>query len=310
MCAVVLYPLVESSLPEDLLRVWQRNPKAIASNTSKQRLDELMAFLQTEVLGEERIAMAVSGFGLHDEQCDIRDKHKKKKKVESEEIATTAGLLSTKNDKRPCIFCGQNHDNALCVKAKKMTQDERHKIIKKKNIYFCCLKMGHSYKFCCYKEKCLWCGKKDILLMCRDMLSNKASENNRVEESTKIQPNLSNIALSCAIFLQTLCVELYSQGKERVVRAIFDTSSHRSYVFKHHAKEMGFKVVGKQEVVHMLFDGSKSKPQVHKGYQISVKNLDDSYTCNFVALSQKEMCQYVPSLSKGPWLQELQQEGI
>jgi len=310
MCAAVLYPLVESSLPEDLLRVWQRNPKAIASNTSKQRLDELMAFLQTEVLSEERIAMAVSGFGLHDEQCDTRDKHKKKGKVESKEIATAAGLLSTKDDKRPCIFCGQNHDSALCMKAKKMTQDERHKISKEKNVCFCCLKTGHSYKFCRYKEKCPWCGKKHVLLMCRDMLSNNASENNRVEESTKIQLNLSNVSFSCEVFLQTLRVKLYSQGKERVVRAIFDTASHRSYVLEHHAKKMGFEIVGEQEVVHMLFGGSKSKPQVHKGYQIFVKTLDESYSCSFVALSQKEICQYVPSLSKGPWLQELQQEGI
>ncbi|XP_018403028.1 PREDICTED: uncharacterized protein LOC108779954 [Cyphomyrmex costatus] len=52
MCAAMLYPLVESSLPEDLLRVWQRNPKAIASSTSKQRLDELMLFLQVEVLSD------------------------------------------------------------------------------------------------------------------------------------------------------------------------------------------------------------------------------------------------------------------
>lgn len=35
MCASMLYPLVESSLPEDLLSVWQRNPKAIACTTSK-----------------------------------------------------------------------------------------------------------------------------------------------------------------------------------------------------------------------------------------------------------------------------------
>lgn len=146
--------------------------------------------------------------------------------------------------------------------------------------------------------------------MCRDMLSNNASENNRVEESTKIQPNLSNVSLSCEVFLQTLRVKLYSQGKERVVRAIFDTASHRSYVLEHHAKKMGFEIVGEQEVIHMLFGGSKSKPQVHKGYQIFVKSLDESYSCSFVALSQKEICQYVPSLSKGPWLQELQQEGI
>ncbi|XP_011861557.1 PREDICTED: uncharacterized protein LOC105558462, partial [Vollenhovia emeryi] len=147
MCAAMLYPLVESSLPEDLLRVWQRNPKAIASTTSKQRLDELMIFLQAEVLSEERISMAVSGFGLHDEQ-NIQDKSKRKGKAEPKEVATAAGLLSTREEKRTCIFCEQSHDSASCARAKKMTQEERHRTAKEKNACFRCLKTGHSFKFC------------------------------------------------------------------------------------------------------------------------------------------------------------------
>lgn len=170
MCAAMLYPLVESSLPENLIRLWQRNPKAVDSTTSKQRLDELMSFLQTEVLSEERIAMAVSGFGLNDEQKDTGDKTKKKGKAESREI-TAAGLLAAKDDRFPCIFCGHSHDSASCAKAKKMTREERFKIVKEKNVCFHCLKTGHNFKFCRYKEKCPWCGRKHVLIMCRDMPS-------------------------------------------------------------------------------------------------------------------------------------------
>jgi len=69
------------------------------------------------------------------------------------------------------------------------------------------------------------------------------------------------------------------------------------------------KIVGEQKVVHMLFGGKKLKPQIHKDYRISMKSLDDSYGCNFVALNQKIICQNVLSISKKLW-QELQQEGI
>lgn len=98
MCAAMLYPLVESSLPEDLLRVWQRNTKAINSSTSKQ-LDELMSFSQTLIMNEERIAMAISGFGLNIESTTNQDKFKKKVKSEQKDITTAAGRLATKQDK-------------------------------------------------------------------------------------------------------------------------------------------------------------------------------------------------------------------
>lgn len=65
--------------------------------------------------------MAINGFGM-EEQNDTRDKSKKKSRLESKKIATAAGLLSTKDDKRSCIFCNQAHDTVLCAKTKKMTQ--------------------------------------------------------------------------------------------------------------------------------------------------------------------------------------------
>lgn len=69
--------------------------------------------------------MAVSGFGLNKSQSTTQDKHKKKDKVGPRETATAVGLLSMKEEKYSCIFCGQNHDSALCVKAKKLSREER-----------------------------------------------------------------------------------------------------------------------------------------------------------------------------------------
>lgn len=54
-CAAMLFPLVESSLPEELLRVWQRNTEASLKDNadSKDRLSALMKFLKAEVQNEE-----------------------------------------------------------------------------------------------------------------------------------------------------------------------------------------------------------------------------------------------------------------
>jgi len=264
MCAAMLYLLVESSLPEDLLRVWQRNTKAINSSTSKQRLDELMSFLQTEVMSEERIAMAISGFGLNNEPTTNQDKFKKKVKSEQKDIATAAGLLATKQDKTlSCIFCELDHESASCEKAKKMSYEDRCKIVKIKNACFYFAKTGHKY--CRYRGKCAWYGKRHVLLLCRNTTSNAPVKANQEEELSKIkeQSTLANFSLTGEVFLQTLRVKLFNQGKEQI-RAIFDNGSHRSYILDYHAEKMGFEVVGEQHIIHMLFGGSKTNPLLHK----------------------------------------------
>lgn len=60
-CAAMLYPLVESSLPEEVLRAWQRTTTK-PLNDAEGRLKALLLFLEHEVESEERISMAVSGF--------------------------------------------------------------------------------------------------------------------------------------------------------------------------------------------------------------------------------------------------------
>ncbi|XP_018403027.1 PREDICTED: uncharacterized protein LOC108779953 [Cyphomyrmex costatus] len=250
--------------------------------------------------------MAVDGFGLSDFQ------NKKKNKAEAKEVATAVGLISIKEDKHNCIFCGQNHDSTSCGKARKMQYDERLQVVKGKNACYHCLKIGHSFKFCRYKEKCAWCNKKHVLLMCRSRTPNVSQGKDQIEKTneTQQQSNLASAHLTCEVFLQTLHIKLFNQDKERVVRAVFDTGSHRSYVLDCYAKKLDFQIIVEQEVVHMLFGGAKSKPRMHKGYKISVKSLDNSYSCNFVALDQDVICRNVPSVKKGPWIQELQQQGI
>ncbi|KAJ8973156.1 hypothetical protein NQ317_017929 [Molorchus minor] len=53
-CAAMLYPLVESCLSEDLLRVWQRSNNYDTEFSLKLRLEKLMEFLRKEVENEEK----------------------------------------------------------------------------------------------------------------------------------------------------------------------------------------------------------------------------------------------------------------
>ncbi|EZA46873.1 hypothetical protein X777_01079, partial [Ooceraea biroi] len=68
-CAAMLYPLVESSLPEEVIRAWQRSGQreTVEANGQREttdRLEKLLRLLQLKVENEELIDMALTGFGL------------------------------------------------------------------------------------------------------------------------------------------------------------------------------------------------------------------------------------------------------
>lgn len=100
MCAATLFPLVESSLPEETLRMWQRTMTQLTTQadvpnvnlTAKDRLTNLMVFLGREVESEERILMAKTCFDAGTQ----KDKNKKKIKGDvnqEQEVATAAGYF-------------------------------------------------------------------------------------------------------------------------------------------------------------------------------------------------------------------------
>ncbi|GFW24344.1 uncharacterized protein TNCV_605911 [Trichonephila clavipes] len=63
-CASILYPMVESCFQEYFLKAWNRNATSAASTDAKERLTNLMTFLKAKTEGEERINLAMAGFGL------------------------------------------------------------------------------------------------------------------------------------------------------------------------------------------------------------------------------------------------------
>lgn len=62
------------------------------------------------------------------------------KSNESSRDVATAGALVSSEDKRVCIFCDKNnHKSVDCFKAKKMSMNERKKVVSEKKCCFVCL---------------------------------------------------------------------------------------------------------------------------------------------------------------------------
>ncbi|XP_054279009.1 uncharacterized protein LOC128997397 [Macrosteles quadrilineatus] len=316
-CSAMLYPLIESCLPEELLRAWQRHSSYEVDAELKDRLDGLMKFLQKEVANEERITLAASGFE-NSKRPNLQPKVSKSTVFRpktsyarhTEMMPTAAGLvnptmsdnLNTKDAK--CLFCGSNHLAENC-KDSKLTVDEKVKIVGKNGCCFTCLKYGHRSAQCKVRVKCPICGKRHTAVMCRA----SAAEGSSLSEQPGKESSLAN-NVHTEVFLQTFLVKIRNQNRERTARALIDTGSQRSYILKNTAKEFGYDIVRKEKLAHALFGGTSTETIEHACYKVRLSDLNNSYACNFDVLDQDIICNDVTTVKPGPWFTELGKLGI
>ncbi|GBM09362.1 hypothetical protein AVEN_184072-1 [Araneus ventricosus] len=302
--------MCESCFPEEFLRIWNRCPSS-SSVDAKERLTNLMNFFRTEVEGEERINLAMAGFGLN-EKSSTQTLKKKQWHNGRNKISTAANLLTTsaKDFKQSCVFCTGTHSSADCFSAQKLSLADRLNILKEKNCCSACLNGGHSIGKCRLFLKCVVCGKKHVPLMCEAVESRKHESKKDEEKEAANEVNMSKINLDPKVFLQTLKVKTISDKKKVSVRIILDSGSQRSYILKSLAEEMGYIPVRKETLVHSLFGGVKSEKFEYTCYQIRLRSLDNNFTCNFEALDQLTICNDVTPVNAGLWMKKVQEMNI
>ncbi|UYV80843.1 hypothetical protein LAZ67_19001940 [Cordylochernes scorpioides] len=158
-CADILYPVVESCLPEDVLISWQRS-------SEPEDLESLMKFLRREVNQNKDREMA---YNKHSDTLAQPTPGKIETKKRSfntrREIATTSGFMHsdispTLREKFKCIFCDNGHSSQDCRKGMKMGMGQKNEKIKSYKRCFKCLLPK--------KVRCDFC-KRDghYAIMCR-----------------------------------------------------------------------------------------------------------------------------------------------
>lgn len=167
-----LYPMVESSLPEDIIIAWQRSALYERDGSEEQppNLDYLMEFLRQEVEREEQRNLMKNGFFESKEKSTITKKQTT--------YATVAGLHVNSNPKPICGFCGKTHPSQGCYSAKAMSLDERWKVIKEKKLCTKCLKSGHWAMQCEEDIKCDLCQKNHYRIICSKNNHSKVVKSN------------------------------------------------------------------------------------------------------------------------------------
>ena len=292
-CAAILYPLVESCLPLETLKHWQRfrntrntNDTCSSLNVTVSEEDNvltcLMEFLKIEVSSEERVTLAQKAF-------------------KEDPLSTATSLVSTETKSKQtqpvskiisCGFCSKtNHVSVECFAAQKMTTQQKREKLKENKACVICLRKGHSDKFCRSKVKCLICEGRHLYIMC----PNKNNKINKNESKTLTGYSRTNEQ----ILLQTLTAELVNSFNRTVkVRILCDTGSQNSYIQDKLALLMKLDVIGNKEVKHSLFGGVELKQERHKIFKVTLKSVKYNTYFSFHAMGTNNICNDIPRLTK------------
>ncbi len=238
-CSLILYPVVVSCLPLDVLQAWQR------SNMVREDLECLLTFLHHEVHAQTDRDLANFTFGSirQDRGNKFSNSNFKKKfggdvPTASSFVSAAASVARSTNEK--CGFCDRFHSTVDCKTALRMTAQVKNSLLRGKGYCFICLqKDGHIAKTCRANPKCDKCKGKHHPVMCFN--KEKARESSaresvsQPERATSEAPEkvaqLSNSLGSVEVPMQTLVVTVHgTNGKTKNVRMMIDTGSARSYM--------------------------------------------------------------------------------
>lgn len=289
-----LYPMVESSLPEDILKAWQRY-SLLGSGQSedvpkKSNLDLLMNFLRREVEGEERLKLARTGF---EENNVVRNKSggKEKNSKRENKVPTAASLFSAKE--LTCIFCEKSHESKDCIAARSLSLQERSAKVKEKNCCLKCLRKGHRAKACKIFIRCHVCSKTHTELFCPELVKMRSGEK-KAATTEIVQSTVTQKLCSKEIALMTVEVNIKGDSSKRV-RALFDSGSQKSYILKRTANEIGLKAISTENLAHCLFGGSHIEAKPHCKYRVNLIPLGNrKATFEFDFLDQEVICGNLP----------------
>ncbi|UYV67896.1 hypothetical protein LAZ67_5002443 [Cordylochernes scorpioides] len=330
--SAMLYPLVESALPEDTLRVWERSQYTVSGRGVQDKLTQLMTFLKTEVKGESRVNMAKAAFKIDNNQ-DAKDDRSNRKSLSktntgskmptANDLANTTQIANTTRMRNNCIFCGNSHPSQECYSGQRMHLPEKKDKSKGKNVCFWCLLPGHAFKKCRIKPRCPVCGGKHYAIMCPTLEAQKTSHLQKAElkisgESPATEQETANQFTSTTlnkatvggVYLLTLIVKISGPKGKHNVRVLLDCGSQRSYISKRMVDALGLKRVQQVTLTHNMFGGGEIRQNKHNVYKVNVSSLNNEYMDDLKFLDQEVICGHISQVQDHTILNELKARGI
>ncbi|UYV64985.1 hypothetical protein LAZ67_3002655 [Cordylochernes scorpioides] len=304
--AMFLYPMVESSLPDYVLQIWQRRPEAgyqSGDNTgepgSSQRLSNLLKFIKEEIRGAERLEFVRAGFKRAEKMPE--------KEIQRRTSPTAAHLLS-QGDSESCVFCdmtGQKSRN--CGRAKRMTLEQRRQRATRARVCFRCLGRRHMARDCRSEFKCFACKGRHVELMCSRGRGEVHEKKTEVKEDNLVSPSTSMANQTCSseVLMMIASARVASPRGQRIVRILFDSGSQRSYIRRALIGQLNLERIGQGQIQKALFGGGMTGVEKHGIYRIQLENIRKVNKIGIDVLEEKTICNRTTSIPMGQWVEEL-----
>ncbi|UYV83383.1 hypothetical protein LAZ67_23000836 [Cordylochernes scorpioides] len=305
-----LYSLVESSLPLELIKIWQRSRTPFKERDYSQieegiehsgakafdKLEGLIEFLKQEVKNAERISFVAEGF-------EPSHPLKQGKRENNLPKIHTASALFVGKTNLPCLFCDKdNHLSQNCFKAAKIQIKEDAKVC------FKCLRKNHLKKDCRYFIRCKRCQGPHFEIMCRGTSHSQENSNwrsdNRSHNSLAEQNEgnsepvtaMANQVCTNNISLMTLIVKIKGPKRSKMSKILH--------------QELDLPKVGEVKLNKFLFGGQTTGEKAHSIFYFQLDNVAEGKAFKIEALEETIICGNISPVETGPRQWELDKKGI
>ncbi|UYV77587.1 hypothetical protein LAZ67_15001635 [Cordylochernes scorpioides] len=249
---------------------------------AQERLRLLLDFLKAEVRSAQRLKFVEKGFKQEEPyKRSYNDGTRTRSNVRP---ATVSSLFGGRTNIK-CFFCERtNHASHQCRSIMKMSPGERNDKIRSAHLCFKCLRKGHIQSQCREQLECKNCGRNHLEVLCEGNSSNrltKPGRENLKENAPEPIASLSSQACTGQVLLMTTVALLRGPNASRRVRILLDSGSNKIGEEKHGKFMLELENLGnKRDVIHIE------------------------------ALDKRKICDAIPPLPKGDWLEKLKIKGI
>ncbi|KAG8193232.1 hypothetical protein JTE90_005579 [Oedothorax gibbosus] len=196
--------------------------------------------------------------------------------ITARDVSLTGQIFAKLEEKSSRLF--ENDPEVLEYLSSQATQDETNK--------------------CGMSIRCVVCTKKHYPILCPTLC--KDSDNCSFPE-TKTATN-SVISNSCSgtadVLLQTLMIRVSGPSNTKVVRALCDSASQKSYIKRDLAEFLNLKIDHTEQLKHSLFGGIETEKTKHNVLKCELQEIRGNYKCEAVLLDKETICGIIPKINK------------
>ena len=261
--SIYFVPIILSKLTHNLRKEWGKRKK------TTDNVLQLLQFIEEEIRSIEEARQVENAFSTGKEH---KKKYSQSKSYQDSEegyddsrntFSHNTGAALHVNSQKWCHYCqNEEHNTQTCKRLEACSSVEVRSFLCAQQLCFCCMKEGHSIKWCQQRSKlrCRRCGATNHHTLLHEKSSSmkplSQSEDNSEEKDleSKNSTRLSTVAdnsTTTKVLFQTANAYITDFGCRHRVKVVFDTCSDRSYItnkasdkIKFHSHDEKMEIIG------------------------------------------------------------------